>query len=82
MGQLFVRNRNRPMSTTATTTPPNPLKNGGTRILIDLERELTPEELEKFSEAAAAAGAPSLTDHFLNLTLRLRNAPKMEGGLS
>jgi hypothetical protein len=70
------------MSTTATTTPTSPLKNGGTRILIDLERELTPEELAKFSEAAFAAGAASLTDHFLNLTLRLPNALKLEGGMA
>jgi len=66
------------MSTTATPTPAKPPKMGGTRILIDLERELTPEELEKFVAAAEAAEAPSLTDHFLNLTLRLPHAPKPE----
>ena len=59
------------MSTTLTPPAPSLLKSGGTRILIDLQRELTPEELEKFVSAAEAAGAASLTDHFLNLTLRL-----------
>lgn len=42
-----------------------------TRILIDLSKELTPEELAAFKQAAADAGAPTLTDHFLNLTLRI-----------
>lgn len=55
---------------TATLNPPAELRSG-TRILIDLERELTPAELEKFVAAAEQAGAPTLTDHFLSLTLRL-----------
>lgn len=67
------------MSTTTATLPPPADLRGGTRILIDLERELTPAELEKFVAAAAQAGAPTLTDHFLNLTLRL---PKLERSLS
>ncbi len=41
-----------------------------TRIVFDLSDELAPAEIEQFHEAAAAAGAPSLTEHFLNLTLR------------
>jgi hypothetical protein len=42
-----------------------------TRILFDLSDELTPEEIEKFEAAAKAAGAENLTEHFLNLTLRV-----------
>jgi hypothetical protein len=56
---------------TNTATLPTPPRMGGTRILIDLEKELTPDELAKFQQAAKDAGAPTLTDHFLNLTLRL-----------
>jgi hypothetical protein len=56
---------------TSTATLPKPPKIGGTRILIDLEKELTPEELARFQQAAEAAGAQSLSEHFLNLTLRL-----------
>lgn len=54
----------------APTTPKPPLS-GGTRIQFDLEKELRPEELEKFIQAAEQAGAPTLTDHFLNLTIRM-----------
>jgi hypothetical protein len=42
-----------------------------TRILFDLADELTPEEIAKFEAAAKEAGAESLTEHFLNLTLRV-----------
>lgn len=42
-----------------------------TRIQFDLAEVLTPEELAQFERAAKDAGAPSLTEHFLNLTLRL-----------
>lgn len=41
-----------------------------TRILFDLADELTPEEIEKFEAAAKAAGE-SITEHFLNLTIRV-----------
>lgn len=41
-----------------------------TRILFDLADELTTEEIEKF-EAAAKESGESLTEHFLNLTLRV-----------
>lgn len=58
------------MSNTLTPPPENLPQTSGTRILIDLHSELTPEELDAFRAAAAAAGAPSLTEHFLNLTLR------------
>ena len=40
-------------------------------VQFDLAKELTAEELEKFQAAAEAAGAKSLTEHFLNLTLRV-----------
>lgn len=59
------------MSTDTATLNPSAELRSGTRILIDLERELTADELDKFVAAAKQAGAPSLTDHFLNLTLRL-----------
>lgn len=42
-----------------------------TRILFDLSDELTPEEIAKFEAAAQAAGAENLTEHFLNITLRV-----------
>lgn len=44
-----------------------------TRIAFDLAAVLTPEELEKFQAAAAEAQAPNLTEHFLNLTLRVQS---------
>jgi len=45
-------------------------KSSKTRILFDLADVLSPAEIEKFRESAEAAKAKSLTDHFLNLTLR------------
>ena len=42
-----------------------------TRIQFDLSDELTPEEIAEFEASAAAAGAANLTEHFLNLVLRL-----------
>ena len=42
-----------------------------TRIQFDLADVLTAEEIEKFQRAAAEAGAANLTEHFLNLTLRV-----------
>jgi hypothetical protein len=42
-----------------------------TRVQFDLRDELTAEELEAFKAAAKAAGAANITEHFLNLTLRL-----------
>ena len=42
-----------------------------TRIRFDLADELTSEQIEKFKQAAKDAGAQSLTEHFLNLTLRV-----------
>ena len=44
-----------------------------TRIIFDLAAELTPEELAKFEESARVAGAESLTEHFLNLSIRVSN---------
>lgn len=40
--------------------------------MFDLAEVLTPEELAKFQAAAKEAGAPNLTEHFLNLTLRVK----------
>ena len=39
-------------------------------VQFDLSQVLTAEELERFQASAVAAGAASLTEHFLNLTLR------------
>lgn len=50
---------------------PETSKPTGTLISFDLQQVLQPEELAKFEEAAKKAGAKSLTEHFLNLTLRL-----------
>lgn len=52
----------------ATETQPAPSR---TRVVFDLRDELTIEEIAKFERSAKEAGAASLTDHFLNLTLRL-----------
>ena len=41
-----------------------------TRVVFDLRDVLSDDELERFEASAREAGAPSLTDHFLNLTLR------------
>lgn len=48
-----------------------PNQNSKTLVRFDLADELTPEEIAKFEAAAKAAGAESLTEHFLNLTLRV-----------
>jgi len=50
---------------------PKPQPESKTRITFDLRDILTPEELEKFKAAAAEAKAPNLTEHFLDLTLRV-----------
>lgn len=47
-----------------------------TRITFDLADELTPEEIRKFQQSAKEAGAPSLKEHFLNITLRLPDPSK------
>jgi hypothetical protein len=68
------------MSTTATPSHPEPTaRSGGTRIMFDLKKHLTASELERFREAADAAGAPNLTEHFLNLTLRIPHGTPTEG---
>ena len=58
------------MTTTEERPPEEPASR--TRIAFDLAAVLTPEELEKFQAAAAEAKAPNLTEHFLNLTLRVK----------
>lgn len=45
-----------------------------TEVRFDLRSILTPDEITKFKEAAKAAGAKSLTEHFVNLTLKPRIA--------
>lgn len=42
-----------------------------TRIQFDLVDVLSREEVEQFEKAAEEAHAPNLTEHFLNLTLRV-----------
>lgn len=42
-----------------------------TRIQFDLADVLTADEIDRFEQAAKAAQAASLTEHFLNLTLRI-----------
>jgi hypothetical protein len=46
-------------------------KTSRTRIVFDLEDILTVEELLKFQASADQAGARSLTEHLLNVTLRI-----------
>lgn len=52
-------------------TNPNTNPDSKTLVRFDLADELTPEEIAKFEAAAKAAGAANLTEHFLNLTLRV-----------
>ena len=51
-------------------TPSKQSNRTQTRVIFDLAEVLTAEELAKFQEAAREAKAVSLTEHFLNLTLR------------
>ena len=46
-------------------------KTSRTRIVFDLEDVLTVEELAQFQASADEAGARSLTEHLLNVTLRI-----------
>lgn len=56
----------------STQTKPTTAKRlSRTRIIFDLAAEITPEELARFEASAAAAGTKDLTEHFLNLNLRL-----------
>jgi hypothetical protein len=48
-----------------------------TKIIFDLRDVLSEAEVASFEERAQEAGAPSLTEHFLNVTMRL---PKSGGG--
>ena len=43
-----------------------------TKIIIDLEEELTEVELKSFKSEAKQAGAKSLKEHFINITIRDR----------
>jgi hypothetical protein len=40
-------------------------------VVIDLEEELAPEELESFKRKAKESGAASLTEHFKDVFLRV-----------
>lgn len=46
-------------------------KPANTLISFDLRKILRPEEVCQFEESARKAGAKSLTEHFVNITLRL-----------
>lgn len=48
-----------------------PTKTPKTLVSFDLREILKPDELARFQSAARKAGAKSLTEHFLNITLRL-----------
>lgn len=50
----------------------NPKPESKTRITFDLRDILTSAELEQFKTAAEEAKAPNLTEHFLDLTLRVK----------
>jgi len=50
-------------------TPDQPAESQ-TKITFDLADVLAPEEIAAFQDAAKAAGAANLTEHFLDLTLR------------
>lgn len=54
----------------------NNQKTSKTLIRFDLADELTAEEIERFEEAAKESGAESITEHFLNITLRV-DPPKV-----
>jgi hypothetical protein len=45
-----------------------------TRIVFDLKDILTADELEQFLRSAEEAHAPNLREHFLNITLRTKQA--------
>lgn len=59
---------------TSQPAPTQTANQSATEIKFDLKDVLTPEELEKFTAAAADSGAPNLTEHFLDLTLRHQRA--------
>lgn len=61
----------RPKKYSAISTPePADPTVSKTLISFELKDELRPEEIAQFQRAARAAGAESMTEHLLNLTLR------------
>jgi len=52
------------------TLPQSPALNSRTRIVFDLRDVLTESEINRFEQAAEAAHAGSLTEHFINITLK------------
>jgi hypothetical protein len=65
ISSLVTRHSKSPMQANETATESK------TRVVFDLRDELTAEEIAAFEASAAAAGAATLTEHFLNITLRL-----------
>lgn len=53
------------------TIAPNPARPSRTKIVFDLADELTTEEIARFEAKAKEAGEKNLTEHFLNLFVRL-----------
>jgi len=53
----------------------DPTEKNETQIIIDLEKELAPAELESFRAQAKESGSPSLTEHFKKCFLRLPDYP-------
>lgn len=51
-------------------TAAKPPKKSRTKIQFDLLDELTESELARFEKAATDAGAPNLTEHFLDVFVR------------
>lgn len=57
---------------TPETSPASGPVNSGTEIHFDLKDVLSAKELDDFKAAASEAKAPNLTEHFLDLTLRVK----------
>lgn len=59
----------------STPTLPTTADESPTKVIFDLAQVLTAEELASFQQSAKEAGAATLTEHFLNLTLRIPQRP-------
>jgi hypothetical protein len=66
---IKVHSQSQQTMSTETKATKKPLSR--TKIIFDLAHEVTPQELAAFRANAAAAGAKTLTEHFLNLNIRL-----------
>lgn len=58
------------MSIETEAKPNNHNQESRTRVVFDLRSELSDDEIRQFEKSAATAGAASLTEHFLNITIR------------